>query len=297
MESIVERPDTYEVPRPAEPHTLVEPFGHLRQQHEEQPQDRQPSCVIFLNTDLLKIDLARLWDGLDLRICADGGANQLYSCFNEEERAKHVPDYIVGDFDSLRPEVRQYYADLGTVILPQYSQYSTDFMKAVKVAVLANSDRKELLTQKMDENDGLGELVKSAKSVPFSIYVVGGIGGRFDQTFQAINQLYCMQDEYPQTTVFFVSDSDIIFLASGKTYVSYPSRLWLNKDDPNPKCGILPFGGPVVLHSLGLKYDVAHWPSHVGGNVSTSNALVGDTGFVVDASGPVVVSIEITHHR
>ncbi|CAN0438080.1 unnamed protein product, partial [Ascophyllum nodosum] len=47
-----------------------------------------------------------------LRICADGGANRLHDSFDADspgERERYVPDMIVGDLDSLRPEVAAFY--------------------------------------------------------------------------------------------------------------------------------------------------------------------------------------------
>ena len=44
--------------------------------------------------------LSQLWQEADYRVAADGGANQLHE-------QKLVPDAVVGDFDSLQPEVRQ----------------------------------------------------------------------------------------------------------------------------------------------------------------------------------------------
>ena len=44
-------------------------------------------------------------------MCADGGANQLYdalggrSSANNNEDSLMVPDFVVGDLDSIRPEV------------------------------------------------------------------------------------------------------------------------------------------------------------------------------------------------
>jgi thiamine pyrophosphokinase len=40
--------------------------------------------------------------GYSTLICADGGANSAY-------KLKLLPDYIVGDFDSIRKEVFEYY--------------------------------------------------------------------------------------------------------------------------------------------------------------------------------------------
>ena len=42
----------------------------------------------------------QLWHEADYRVAADGGANQLYN-------QNLVPDAVVGDFDSLQPEVRK----------------------------------------------------------------------------------------------------------------------------------------------------------------------------------------------
>ena len=44
--------------------------------------------------------LHQLWQEADYRVAADGGANQLY-CYNL------IPDAVVGDFDSINPEVRK----------------------------------------------------------------------------------------------------------------------------------------------------------------------------------------------
>jgi thiamine pyrophosphokinase len=50
-------------------------------------------------------------------VCADGGANRLYdSLVDENERSLVRPKYIIGDLDSIRPEVLQFYKNIGSVI-------------------------------------------------------------------------------------------------------------------------------------------------------------------------------------
>ena len=47
----------------------------------------------------------------DLVVCADGGANWLY-----ETQVERLPDAVVGDLDSIKDEVKQYYVSKGVII-------------------------------------------------------------------------------------------------------------------------------------------------------------------------------------
>lgn len=290
-EVVVERPDDYEVAEPQNVHLTLEPFRFYSGSIEDN------TVLIILNTPIGSLPIHKLWDCTSVHICADGGANRLYYSFsNDAERDRYIPEFIVGDLDSLREEVKQYYQRNGTVILPQYTQYSTDFMKAIEVAILVHSGGKEKLYKPINEDDGISQLVGNYdEGVPFTAYVAGGIGGRFDQTFHSISQLYALASDHSHIRLFFVSESDLVFLVpAGTTYVKYESKKLFNNIEPVPKLGLLPFGNRVVLNTKGLKYDVENWVSQVGGNVSTSNGVAGTTGFIVNTSDNIVINVEIS---
>jgi hypothetical protein len=71
---------------------------------------RYNSYFVFrLLVELILIFISS-WSNACLHICADGAANRLYSSFNgTDEIATYIPEYIVGDMDSILPQTRDYY--------------------------------------------------------------------------------------------------------------------------------------------------------------------------------------------
>lgn len=291
--SVTERPEDYTVDVPSGKHVVLRPFDIFENSH------ALSSALIILNTNQDNIDIRHLWLKTELHICADGGANRLFDYFSDEERPTYIPQYITGDMDSIRDDVRNFYRESGATVILQLSQYSSDFMKAIKVAVAYFSANRDLLRGEIDTLDGLSGLVRNLTGLDTTtIHVAGGIDGRFDQTFQLINQLYCLKAEFQHLEIFFVSESDIVFLApKGTTYITYSDRKLFNQIEHVPMCGLLPFRGEVVLSTEGLLYDVDNWVSRVGGNVSSSNGIVGTTGFVIHSTDDIVVNVEISHQR
>lgn len=89
-------------------------------------------CVVIVNN---KLNFQ--WLGKALKCCenivlADGGANRFYdSPFKDSDKVRA----IVGDFDSLKPHVRNYYQGRGVQLQQVWNQDTNDFEKAVKKAI------------------------------------------------------------------------------------------------------------------------------------------------------------------
>lgn len=251
-------------------------------------------------------------------VCADGGTNRFYAVMKQLGRLDvETPDLIVGDLDSIKPEVRAHYESLGVDVQHIPEQLSTDFGKALR---LINQRRSEILKRTVPEPD----------SDKLDVVVMGGLGGRLDQAMSQLHHLYNIsrnkdkENEYYQTgDIYLFSESSLsFFLPPGRNYIytspkcsiksitaSFPSDTspdeieaavtpkieegW-SSDHPYlcEASALMPLGKPAVLTSKGFQWDVTEWESSFEGRISTSNHLRSDV-IRVDASWWVMFSAEL----
>ncbi|CAE6447283.1 unnamed protein product [Rhizoctonia solani] len=94
-------------------------------------ESRNPLALIVLNQPFTLATFTELWVKCQWKIFADGGSNRVYDAFGSEERLRYLPHYIKGDMDSIRPEVRSWYAEQGVRVESVEDQDSTDLMKCI----------------------------------------------------------------------------------------------------------------------------------------------------------------------
>ena len=118
---------------------------------------------------------SHLWDEASVRVCADGAANRLHDALSVERRAalraacippaerrsNQLPDVITGDLDSIRPEVLEFYEQIGVPVVREPEQDSHDFEKCLR-----------WLQAKHEA---------AAHEEAYSVVAFGAFGGRLDQ--------------------------------------------------------------------------------------------------------------------
>lgn len=240
-------------------------------------------ALIILNGPCLDFELLRLvWPksmnlGSCPVICADGGANLLYDTTkalrmrNEDSGTtkpeEWIPSHIVGDLDSLRPEVQHWYEVRGATVVRDASVNSHDFQKSLDVAAQLRKES-ELPT-----------------------VVLGGYGGRMDQTLGNLNTLYSWAER--GHAVYWLEKTNVVLsLNAGKHHIN------IDASREGPSCGLVPIGKPVQsVSTQGLKWNLDAHELSFGkdGLVSTSNEIV-EQVVIVETSNPLLWTCELRLH-
>jgi len=216
--------------------------------------------------------LVSCWNAAQVRICADGGANQLYSV----DKDKYTPDHIVGDLDSSNKEVLEHYKKKGVAVIHNSDQNSTDLQKALN-------------------------LLKKIETLPHGVFdtitILGGIGGDFSHEMANVNAVYQVLGK----KAMLLSPANLAFvLPKGKHLIRIHRRILAqnlagsaakamdDNEEANAEsidakwsppstvfCSLLPIGEKCTnVSTKGLRWDLNNQVLEFGGMVSSSNEFL-----------------------
>ncbi|TGO33515.1 hypothetical protein BHYA_0242g00070 [Botrytis hyacinthi] len=280
----------------------------------DHPADHKEFALIVLNQPLeLPSNIyKKLWDNAVYHIAADGGANQVYNrnhkkpfdgnsldlALQDEKKAGTYLDIdtIIGDFDSMSPNLFKYFEDNGTETIRDGDQYSTDFTKAVRYVKSfkqpVDSETTPPCSHRQKKLDQLKQLPR-----PLDIICLGGLGGRVDQALSQLHHLYMFQQEpnYSKGKMYLVSSEAITFvLRVGKHKIKIKEEGKLLKLGKH--IGILPVKEPSIITTQGLEWDVTDWKTEFGGDISTSNHAREDWA-TIETTKDVVFTIDFVLNK
>ena len=192
------------------------------------------------------------------------------------EPISQFPYAIVGDMDSLRPDVEEHYRSQNVKIVKHPDQDSTDLQKCLKYI-------EDQTTQTEDEDES------SRRKMDVAIF--GSLGGRADQAFSQLHHLYASsQNTTPAIgDLYLITTESVIFLLEkGKNSIHAP----VGPEHFTENVGIIPIGRPSTITTHGLEWDVTDWHTEFGTQMSTSNHISAEE-VEVDTSERVLFTLEI----
>jgi thiamine pyrophosphokinase len=181
------------------------------------------------------------------------------------DSTQQLPDSIHGDLDSLRDDVRAYYASQGVEVTQDPDQYSTDFGKTMqKLSSLGSPGRQH------------------------DVLVLGTLAGRVDQGLGLLHEMVREEAKHEKLRVWLFSECSVsVILRSKHSAIQGLTSSGLFTEN----VGLVPVYGPAIISTRGLEWDVQEWPTHMGGQVSTSNHVKADTVHV-ETDTPILFTIE-----
>ena len=203
--------------------------------------------VILLNAPHNGL-IPKLCRGSNTVICADGGANALYKSM--DNKSAFVPNAIVGDLDSIEPQVLDYFVERGTHKICVEDQNQNDFQKSLLY----------LLDYLLDQQTESKHII-----------CWGAFGDRFDHQMQSFNVIYkyyrkLKESDSVKNIVLLTDRNFAILLTPGKHHIKCAKL-------QGPFCGVIPLYSAATVTTNGLKYDMNGTVLEFGGLVSSSNGF------------------------
>ncbi|MDR1774037.1 MAG: thiamine diphosphokinase [Clostridioides sp.] len=210
----------------------------------------------------------------DYIICADGGANHAY-------KMDIIPDYIIGDLDSVEEDVKNYYEKFDTNKNEVSKNANNDnFNNNSSNKNTSKEVKFERFPKRKDETDT--ELcVWLAKDLQAdAIDLIGALGGRIDHTLANI-RLMSYSLECGMDSKIITSKEEIYILKDGALEI---------EGNKGTVISILPDGGHAQGISLsGLEYPLSNYTMKYSKVIGISNVMESDVCKIEVKKGQVLI--------
>ena len=225
-------------------------------------------AVLILNNAIDSNIMRKVCGAAQYIACADGGANRLY----DEMEGLVIPNAVIGDLDSLRPDVEFFLCEKGTKIVKIVDQDRHDLDKSLDYLHTNCAKICEEFTSKSGEQ----------MAGRFSVIILGALGGRFDQDMANLNAIHKWTSSF--ASLALVAKENIVFLLDEGSHQIRP-----DKDLEGPTCGLIPLGSPAkIVTTTGLKWNLEKQELKFGGLISTSNQFDDAAVVTVETSHPLL---------
>lgn len=182
----------------------------------------------------------------DLVICGDGGANHAY-------KMDIIPNYILGDLDSIDNKTKNY-----------YENKNVEFIK---------------FPSKKDKTDTEICIDYASHLKATEIVLLGALGGRMDHAMANVNLLYYMLKKGIKGNI--VNETDSIFISDSELTIRG------NKGD---NISLLPLFGDVVGVTLeNLEYPLNNFTIKKGSSIGISNVMIDNSCRISLKSGYLLI--------
>jgi len=176
-------------------------------------------------------------------ICADGGANIA-------KELDIIPDYIIGDMDSIKTSVFNFYKELNkTKIIKDTNPDKTDLELAINLAETLN---------------------------PFKINIFGAIGNRIDHT---LANILCLDKIKPGIKAEIIDDKSTIQLAKENLEIT---------SEKNDIVSVIPLSDVNGLNYIGFKWNVKNLDTKIGW-FGISNKILNKKASINFSKGKILV--------
>lgn len=200
--------------------------------------------AIIANGTIINYDFHKeILHDFNIIICADGGANIA-------KELDIIPDYIIGDMDSIKTSVFNFYKELNkTKIIKDTNPDKTDLELAIKLAETLN---------------------------PSKITIFGAIGNRIDHT---LANIYCLDKIKPGIKAEIIDEISTIQLAKENLEIT---------SEKNDIISVIPLSDVNSLNYTGFKWNVKNLNTKIGW-FGISNKILNKKASINFSKGKILV--------